>query len=239
MDTLLNADNFAGNGEIPGLSGGRGGPGNEGISPFYQGIGSGRAELNMAFPHGQPCTHLFCQEIAPMSRGPGIASCRYDDEEELSPRNTGGEGLAVADHGIVVVGANANYQQYSTGACTALTSTPNNAVAGEYTLAAPASGQLATTGVIPGTTYVLGAGGLSQNRWKDVLRLVYTGCGQNDGKCAPTIPRATRCSSTVRTNLLNNYGRLFNGSNCGGPGNCTQLRKAYRPDDASDMAPCS
>lgn len=65
---------------------------------------------------------------------------------------------------------------------------------------------------------------------------MYTGCEQNDGACVPTIPTAVRCSSDVRTKLLDNYGTLFKGANCGGPGNCTQLRKAYRPADGTGTA---
>lgn len=154
MDTLLNLDGVAGNGEIPGLSGGQGGPGlNQGISPSYQGIGSNDAERYMlgarvdrqtSLPNCTPGAAAVngCQEVAPMSRALRRNVCNSAEYNPIANPNTVAEGLAVASDGIVVLAPNANYQQYSTGACTALTTTPNNAASGDYTLAAPDSGHL-------------------------------------------------------------------------------------------------
>ncbi|MEN9581887.1 MAG: hypothetical protein RJA70_4896, partial [Pseudomonadota bacterium] len=134
MDTLLNLDNVAGNGEIPGLSNGTG------VSRSYQGVGSSNGErymLGVANSATPVCNlamgstvNVGCQTVGPMSRALGSAVCNAGGYSNTLPPAAGrvtnvvSEGLAVANDGLVIVGSNAGYQQYSTGACTALASTP-------------------------------------------------------------------------------------------------------------------
>lgn len=234
MDKLLNFDGIPGNGEIPGFVG-------AGIDPSYQGVGSSAGERYMVGKAGSStptCTLLTgvnvgCQEVTPMSRQMGSVVCSSGGYDPTSNPNTFAEGLAVANDGVVIIGDNKSYQQYSSAACTAVDPTPNDSVAADYTMSASASGQLADSGTIPGTGYTLGAGALSAEKWQDVIRLVYTGCKQGDGLCTTTVQNSARCADPVRAALLDNYGSLFKGSSCSGPGNCTKLRKAYRRDDAS------
>lgn len=243
MDILLNADGVAGNGELAGLSGATGGPGgDEGINPNYQGVGSSAGERYMVGQAGSntPVCTLApgstvmpgCQEVTAMSRAQGSRICDQAEWDSTSNPNTVGEGLAVANDGLVLITDNASYQDYSIGACTSVDPTPNDAVAADYTLAAPDSGRLASSGTIPGTSYTLGAGGLAGSAWQDVIRLVYTGCEQDDGDCTTTVANSDRCDSDVRNALVDNWGAMFEGSDCG-TGTCTELRQAYRRDDAS------
>jgi hypothetical protein len=80
--------------------------------------------------------------------------------------------------------------------------------------------------------------------WREVLRIVYG--GQTEHRVVPsacteaTIARTAigtqACNSDVRNTLVNNWEHLFQeGSGCNGtdPDACTQLRHAFRRDDAS------
>lgn len=172
------------------------------------------------------------------------------------------EGLAVCMDGVVVLTDNASLGQYgdsngaagagSGGSCgvyAAAPNTDNSGGAGNNYLDLGV-GNLADSGEVVavdpvngGVPYVLGGGVLTgSNAWKDALRLVYTGCTNysgstlsGSGTCAGLNDRVARCGSTVRTALLADWHKLFEGEDCGAAGNaCSQgLRQAYRRDDGS------
>jgi hypothetical protein len=112
------------------------------------------------------------------------------------------------------------------------------------------AGKLRSAGTITledGSSYPVGANGMG---WKDVLRLVYTGCANNQGNCA-SIPRLTRCTSSARKTIIDRWDYLVESGvvsgdsevSCPAAGACADnaqhdggLRAAYRQDDISDMA---
>jgi hypothetical protein len=194
-----------------------------------------------------------CQEISPMSRELGAAICDDDHDNTAGAGgwtgvNTEAEGMAICKDGIVLVTDNVSLGQYGNdGAggspnCTdyaALTNTDNTG----SSFPDRGVGTLVHSGTIdidpPGAgaeDYVIGSGSLAgTNAWKDAVRLIFTGCDQGDGTCANADDRVARCSSELRTKLLASWDTLFEGTDCGSPGNnCPNgLRKAYRRDDGS------
>jgi hypothetical protein len=81
--------------------------------------------------------------------------------------------------------------------------------------------------------------------WRDVLRLIYTGCRNDQGTCA-SVDRLERCGAAtnpVRAEIIDNWQLMVESGavpgdaavDCNGtaPNACTGLRKAYRRDDVS------
>lgn len=165
-----------------------------------------------------------CQEISPMSRAMDSSICEDDNAA------TNGEGLAICRDGIVIVANNAGHQQFATGTCPS----PNPSPTPNTNNAFPdlGTGNLRNDGTLPNSGYVIGANLGAGNEWKDVVRLIYTGCSNTDGTCNASVARATRCNSAVRQELVSAWANLFEGIDCG-TGACTSLRRAYRRDDAS------
>lgn len=189
-----------------------------------------------------------CEEIAPMSREMGSTICDDDHDNSAgaggwSGTNTTAEGMAICKDGIVLVTDNTSLGQYGTDAtsCSAYSPTITSNTGNAFPDLGV--GSLRSAGTIdidpPGAgveDYQIGTGALSgTNAWKDVVRIIYTGCDQGSGTCAGGNNRVARCSSELRTKLLADWGKLFEGTDCGSPGNncSTGLRKAYRRDDAS------
>jgi ABC-type phosphate transport system substrate-binding protein len=241
MDTIFNGNAAAG---IPSaLTDGTLSNAADGIL-VYNGTGSGNGENSMtgstsvagtaalpsclvggvADPDGAPDTNPGCQEIAPMSRPMQTAIC--DDEESAGKA----EGLAICVDGIVVTTNNTGAQQITEGACAPVTTTPNNDTDADGFPEFPdrASGHLRFSGDILSDT---GTPLYTVSGWKDVLRLVYTGCKGTDD-CLAQPARVARCSDPVRKALVDHWTNLFQGTDCG-TGACTQLRSAYRRDDSS------
>jgi hypothetical protein len=188
-----------------------------------------------------------CQEVAPMSRQFNSAICTHDaddprDADDSTTANSTAEGLAVCLDGLSIVTDNASHRQYAdnAGSCVAPSGEPVWGPSSDNSAGLPgingygATGKLRNGGALVGDpSYVLGTG---IPGWKDVLRLIYSGCKQGDGTCANTITRATRCNPTTnptRAALVNNYANIFDGVDCAEGDHCTQLRAAYRRDDAS------
>ncbi|HEY8943500.1 MAG TPA: hypothetical protein VIM73_04520 [Polyangiaceae bacterium] len=186
-----------------------------------------------------------CQEVAPMSRQMNSAVCSSDaddprDPDDSTSANSTAEGLAVCLDGISIITDNASHRQFADSAaqCVTPSGEPVWGPVSDNSAGIPGTNGYGTTGRLrnSGTigSYTIGANGVPG--WKDVLRLIYTGCTNADGTCAATITRATRCGATtnpVRANLVNNYGNIFEGVDCAEGNHCTQLRAAYRRDDAS------
>jgi hypothetical protein len=175
-----------------------------------------------------------CQEISPMSRElqSGIcgAGANVDDPniEGGLTINDQAEGFAMCSDGIVIIANNNSLGAFGddAAACTAFhasATTPNTG----NTFVNNGVGRLRTSGSLSTGTPI--------TSWKDVIRLVYTGCtpGQTAAACAAT-DRVTRCGGADRTALINNWGDLFQGVACTGSAGCAGgLRHAYRRDDAS------
>lgn len=201
----------------------------------YNGIGSSGGERQMM---GNPsasepaCTdtdggeNVGCQEVAPMSREMGTAVCGAGNSESAMQA----EGIAVCKDGVAVITDNATLGMYGddAAACAAYAALPNTSNTGS-----PPSfpdrgvGNLADSGTLPVSGYVLGAGLGAGNEWRDVLRIVYTGCLQGDGDCVtangtgntssgvPSRVRTQRCNSNVRKELLGAWRNLVEGVPCG------------------------
>ena len=241
MDTILNGNAAAGISSA--LTDGTLSNASDGIL-VYNGTGSGNGEKEMEGstsvagtaalpfclvggandPNGSPDTNPGCQEIAPMSRPLQSAIC--DDEEATGKA----EGLAICADGLVITTSNAGAQQVTEGTCAAVTTTPNNDTDADGFPEFPdrAYGKLRYTGTIKDDS---NADIYTINNWKDVLRIVYTGCKGTDD-CTTQPARVARCSDPVRVQLVNHWTNLFQGTDCG-TGACTQLRQAYRRDDSS------
>ncbi len=212
-------------------------------------------------PNGLPETNPGCQEIAPMSRemNTGICDDDFSTPGGATGSNTSGESLAVCGDGIVVTTDNKASAQTADSAANCVTG-PVDGFTGNSANTAPfqpnatyaASGKLRRSGVITvgAGTYTIGANGTS---WKDVLRLIYTGCQNTDGTCA-TVDRYTRCTNPVRQALVNNWYNIVDDGTtsdaavkCDGTGGtpnnqlCNNasnpaaggLRHAFRRDDSS------
>lgn len=171
---------------------------------------------------GQGGANPGCQEISPMSRHMFANIC--NDEEAAGQA----EGLAICSDGLVVVTNNAAAQQFAVDAASCTTGTTDNAAG----FPERAYGNLRDSGTLPNTGYVVGGGLLNATTaWRDVLRIIYTGCQNTDGTCTAA-DRVARCSDPIRQELVNSWANLFEGANCG-TNACTQLRQAYRRDDNS------
>lgn len=204
-----------------------------------------------------------CQELAPMSRQMNSSICGSDaddprDNDDSTTVNSTAEGLAICLDGISIVTDNASHRQYAAdaAACTAF-----DAITGAGDPWAPSSdnsggipgingyqtaGKIRNTaGALPAGSSGYQLGGLSGLApWKDVLRQIYSGCDNVDrnsdgvitaADCSTSLTRASRCGAgnAARADIVNNYGNVFEGTDCGEANHCSQLRAAYRRDDAS------
>lgn len=243
----------------------------------YQGLGSSEGERALAGspnageptctvggatdPNGAPETNPGCQEIAPMTREMQSNICEDDISTPggASGSNTSAESLAICGDGIVVTTDNKAIAQTADAAGSCVTG-PVNGFTGNSTNAVPfapngsyaGAGKLRRSGTITvgSGSYVIGDNGTG---WKDVLRLIYTGCKNTDGTCG-TVDRYTRCTNPVRQAVLNNWynivddgttsdaavkcdgtGGTPNNSLCNNASNPAAggLRHAFRRDDAS------
>ena len=176
--------------------------------------------------NGAPEGNPGCQEISPMSRQLASGICD-DDPNFPGTTNNQAEGLAFCADGLVIVGNNDSIGAFGADAasCSAFfasSTTPNDG----NTYPDRGVGALRSSGAL-GSGYVI-------SDWKDVLRLVYTGCTNADGVCAAATNRVTRCGSAVRQEVVSNWGNLFQGVACSQSTGCpTGLRRAYRRDDSS------
>lgn len=177
--------------------------------------------------NGGPELNPGCQEIAPMSR-PLQSSVCEDDPNPGNNVNTEAEGLAFCAEVVVVTTNNDSLGAFgdSEAACAAFHASPvtdntNNIFINRGV------GRLRTSGTLS-TGYVIGANLGPGNEWKDVLRLIYTGCANIDGSCSGK-NRLIRCDSAERREIIDNWGKLFEGQPCPQSGGCgTGLRHAYR-----------
>jgi hypothetical protein len=221
-------------------------------------------------PNGYPETNPGCEEIAPMSREMNKNICEDDITTPggVAPAvNLHGESLAICGDGIVITTDNKAIAQTADSAAGCVAgpvsgpTAPTDGFHGNSTNGIPyvpatgytTAGKLRRSGTIPlsdGTSYVI-------SDWKDVLRLIYTGCKNTDGTCG-TVDRYTRCTSLARQAVVNNWynvvedGDITKASSdtavkCDGTGGtpnnalCNNasnpadggLRHAYRRDDAS------
>ncbi|HEX7480802.1 MAG TPA: hypothetical protein VF331_23575 [Polyangiales bacterium] len=93
------------------------------------------------------------------------------------------------------------------------------------------------------STITVGASTYTFRDFRDVLSIVYGGFDHSAGgataACATDEPyglfpaAAQNCNSALRQAIVNNWGNLFQNPSCGSGESCTQLRHAFRPDDAS------
>lgn len=232
------------------------------ISPTgYLGLGStqGQHQMEGSPATGEPsCTptdgdgapegNPGCQEIAPMSRELDSHIC---DDDFLAPNtsNVSAQELAIARDGIVIVTDNTSYRQYADSAAACPSGSANSDNGSPFTpnAAYSGAGKLRSAGTITledGTSYTVGANGTG---WKDVLRLIYTGCDNTQGTCA-SIARATRCTSSARKTILDHWEYIQesgavsgdtsvacsgNSAATCGSGTDAGLRAAYRRDDTS------
>jgi hypothetical protein len=237
----------------------------------YQGLGSSAGQRQMeGSPSGEEpaCTpndndagtegNPGCEEIAPMSRQLDSKICEDDGPDPRIPgdptANNTAEGLAACLDGLAVIVDDMGHHQYADDAsgCPSSTSTLTNPwLPASPNLPIPAdavyakSGKLRSSGTITtdgGASYTFGGGALTGlSAWKDVLRVIYTGCNNTDGTCPNTIDRNTRCSSDLRATVLNHYNYIFASGDVAGdtavhctqPETCAKLRQAYRRDDSS------
>ncbi|MDZ4694948.1 MAG: hypothetical protein SGI86_07325, partial [Deltaproteobacteria bacterium] len=224
----------------------------------YEGCGSscGERQLRGAPSSSEPaCTpadsnssaelNPGCQEISPMSRELQSGICGGTNASNVDDPNIEGglttnneaEGFAVCSDGIVIIANNNSLGAFgdntvaggdaaAVAACTAFhasATTPNTG----NTFVNNGVGRLRTSGNLSTGTAI--------TSWKDVIRLVYTGCtpGQSAAACAGT-DRVTRCGGADRLALITNWGDLFQGVACTGSAGCSGgLRHAYRRDDSS------
>ena len=193
-----------------------------------------------------------CMEVAPMSRVMGNTVCNDDtndpdDADDSSTANSTAEGLAVCLDGISLITDNDSHRQYADDLahCVAPSGDAVWGPSSDNSAGVPgingyaSTGKLRTAGALTlsgGGTYTLGSATVPA--WKDVLRLIYTGCKNSDdcSTAAASPSRANRCDpavNTARAALVNDYQNIFEGVDCPEGNHCTQLRAAYRRDDAS------
>ncbi|MCG5052046.1 MAG: hypothetical protein KA712_03710 [Myxococcales bacterium] len=176
--------------------------------------------------NGAPEANPGCQEISGMSRPLQSGICD-DDPNFPGSTNDQAEGLAFCADGLVILGNNDSIGAYGTDAAScaayfASSTTPNTG----NQFPDRGVGALRNSGTL--------ASGYQIADWKDVIRLVYTGCTNADGTCANTTNRVTRCGSAVRREVVENWGNLFQGVACSQSGGCPSgLVRAFRRDDAS------
>lgn len=224
---------------VTGPAGG-GQPGGIGeTASHYLGLGSSCAERQMEGasnadeprcgpdPFAQPDpTHPGCQEIGPMSRPMDSSICN-DAESAFA------EGMAVCDDTLVVLTDNASMKGDDAVACSAWQANDyaqsDNATGEDFV---GTVGQLGAALILPVSGYAIGANGMEP--WRDVLRVVYTGCQNDQGDCIGAIDRLVRCADPVRDELISTWDHLVAGTDCNAGGTCPGgLRRAYRRDDNS------
>jgi hypothetical protein len=235
----------------------------------YQGIGSSCAQRQMegnptvgepvclpADSNGGAELNAGCQEIAAMSRQMNSSIC---EDETLSGTNAWAESLAICSDNLVIITDNRAHAQFADGpALCPVGAPPGTGVSSAnepfdpYTVNASyaGAGKLRNAGTLPGigpggSPYMIGAGGLAG--WKDVLRLVYTGCRNDQGSCA-AVPRTARCTggatNPTRQAVIDRWDFLVESGAVAGDlaGDCNGatanacaagLRAAYRRDDSS------
>lgn len=76
--------------------------------------------------------------------------------------------------------------------------------------------------------------------WRDVLRIIYGGQTEHkplgaciDGSVSRSAINTQDCNSDIRGSLVNQFSKIFQEGTCTDPDNCSQLRHAFRRDDAS------
>lgn len=198
---------------------------------------------------GLPETNPGCQEIAPMSgeMDKGVCDDDFTNSSE-SGNNVSAESLAICADGIVVITDNASLGQYGSAAsCGSETGDSSNPAPYQPNPNYTGSGGLRHAGVIPADASVGLANPYTISDWKDVLRLVYTGCENTDGTC-DNKDHYLRCSDPVRRTLINHWSYLVDSGTLAGDtaqscgrANCADstdglnggLRAAYRRDDSS------
>jgi hypothetical protein len=200
-------------------------------------------------PNGLPETNPGCQEIAPMSGEMDKGVC---DDDVTTPGGTSGnnasaESLAICADAIAVITDNTSLSQYGTAAaCPGETGDSSNPPPYQPSPAYLGSGGLRHAGIIPADP-ATGSAAYTISDWKDVLRLVYTGCENTDGTC-DNKDHYLRCTDPVRRTLINHWSYLVDSGalagdtaqscghiNCADSTNGTDggLRAAYRRDDSS------
>lgn len=197
-------------------------------------------------PAGGPDGNPGCQEISPMSRAMDSSICEDDNAA------ANGEGMAVCMDGIVVMARNAAIGQYgeNAAACTAYNeANTNNNVAGSPVPSFPdhSVGRMNFSRSIDCNADgdSTDAEDITVGDWKDVLRLLYSGCLPGDGACN-TINRIERCDpnfsaaasdrGSKRACLVSNWQNLFQDTTaCDSPaGPCQNgVLRALRRDDSS------
>jgi hypothetical protein len=194
-------------------------------------------------PDGLPETNPGCQEIAPMSGEMDKGVC---DDDITTPGgatgvNASAESMAICGDGIVVVTDNASLGQFAAQgqACPAIGDSTNPTPYQPNALGT-SSGGMRKSGVIPADASVGLTADYTIGDWKDVLRLIYTGCESNatDGLCASK-DHYLRCTDPARRALVNHWSNIIDSTatSCG-TAVCTDgpnggLRAAYRRDDSS------
>jgi hypothetical protein len=198
-------------------------------------------------------TNPGCQEIAPMSGEMSNSICEDDitvaggvGNTTSGPFNVSAESLAVCADGIAVVTDNLSHSQFgdSAAACASATGTSPNGSSASFGMNVnyAGAGKLRRSGTLP-----VGTGSYALSDWKDVLRVVYTGCKNTDGTCVG-VNRIQRCTDPVRLALVSHWDYLVESGDatlgssdtavgCGHT-NCPSgadagIRAAYRRDDAS------
>lgn len=220
-------------------------PSNDIIGLTYDGLGSSAGQRQLegnVNRSGEPTclgtagsANPGCQQISPMSRPLNNGIC---DDLTAGPELAGkAEGLAICADAIAVLASNASYQSAATAgsSCTALTDTPTSIDLATGLLSTTlTSNEIGGSAVLPSGYQI---GGNSMPAWRDVLRLVYTGC-ENNQDCTTTAGlagRKDRCGvgTPARAELITNWYAMFNATNCN-TGLCSGgLRAAYRRDDNS------
>lgn len=221
-------------------------PSNDIVGLVYDGLGSSAGQrqlegnVNRA---GEPtclgpasAANPGCQQIAPMSRPLNNGIC--DDLTAGPEAAANAEQLAVCGDALAILVSNASYQAGAIAgqSCTTLTSTPTSIDPATGLLnTALASNEIGGNAVLP-SGYQLGAN--SMPAWKDALRLIYTGC-ENNQDCTTAAGlggRAVRCGTgtPARGELAANWFSVFNEATVCTSGHCPAgLRAAYRRDDNS------
>jgi hypothetical protein len=223
----------------------------------YNGLGSSAGERALAgSPNaGEPtCTpndpnggaegNPGCQEISAMSRHMQSNICEDDADDpriatDSTTVNDTAEGLAICTDGLSVITNNAAHRMFGAdqAACDAAAAAATSPNPPFNNPSYAGTGRLRFSGTLP-SGYVI-------SDWKDVLRLIYTGCRNDQGNCS-AVDRLQRCSAAtnpVRAEVINNWALMVESGavagdtqiDCNGAtaNACTELRKAYRRDDAS------
>ena len=195
-----------------------------------------------------------CQEIAPFSSNMSSRICEDDADDPRDPNdsavvNDTAEVLAVCKSGLAVIAHNADHAQFGTAnGCTESAATPASPNPAFNHANYDETGILRNSGTLPMSSLDPSLPDYAVSDWRDVLRLIYTGCRNDQGTCS-AVPRTQRCSAAtnpVRAALIDRWswivesGEIAGDSlggmparDCSGTNRCTGLRKAYRRDDVS------